>query len=212
MMPGRGRRRHRRARGRLAPDRGHPGGRACRDPGRYDLVPRDRADGVRRGGRARPADCGPTRRSGSRAASRGSDSTPTTAPSPTRSAGSAPAVAPDKGCYRGQETVARVHTLGRPPRRLTLLHLDGSENRLPAQGTPLIHDGRQVGRLVGTSARHHELGPIALGPGQAQRAAGRDAGRRRAAGGAGGRGGPRGRTARPPRAALSHGDLLTNRA
>ena len=39
----------------------------------------------------------------------------------------------DKGCYRGQETVARVHTLGRPPRRLTLLHLDGSENRLPEQ-------------------------------------------------------------------------------
>ncbi len=31
----------------------------------------------------------------------------------------------DKGCYRGQETVARVHNLGRPPRRLVLLHLDG---------------------------------------------------------------------------------------
>jgi folate-binding protein YgfZ len=68
----------------------------------------------------------------------------------------------DKGCYRGQETVARVHTLGRPPRRLTLLHLDGSENRLPEHGTPLTYDGRQVG-FVGSSARHHELGPIALG-------------------------------------------------
>ena len=68
----------------------------------------------------------------------------------------------DKGCYRGQETVARVHTLGRPPRRLTLLHLDGSANRLPEQGTPLLHDGREVG-FVGSSARHHELGPIALG-------------------------------------------------
>lgn len=68
----------------------------------------------------------------------------------------------DKGCYRGQETVARVHTLGRPPRRLTLLHLDGSANRLPEVGTPLQHDGRQVG-FVGSSARHHELGPIALG-------------------------------------------------
>ncbi|MET3962368.1 folate-binding protein YgfZ [Marmoricola sp. OAE513] len=67
----------------------------------------------------------------------------------------------DKGCYRGQETVARVHTLGRPPRRLTLLHLDGSDNRLPAQGTPLVHGGREIG-FVGTSARHHELGPIAL--------------------------------------------------
>jgi folate-binding protein YgfZ len=68
----------------------------------------------------------------------------------------------DKGCYRGQETVARVHTLGRPPRRLTLLHLDGSENRLPTVGSDLLLDGRVVGR-VGSSARHHELGPIALG-------------------------------------------------
>jgi len=67
----------------------------------------------------------------------------------------------DKGCYRGQETVARVHTLGRPPRRLTLLHLDGSDNRLPQQGSELTHEGRTVG-FVGSSARHHELGPIAL--------------------------------------------------
>ncbi|HET9501672.1 MAG TPA: folate-binding protein [Marmoricola sp.] len=67
----------------------------------------------------------------------------------------------DKGCYRGQETVARVHTLGRPPRRLTLLHLDGSVNRLPEQGSAISHGGREVG-FVGSSARHHELGPIAL--------------------------------------------------
>ncbi len=72
-----------------------------------------------------------------------------------------PAVHLDKGCYRGQETVARVHTLGRPPRRLTLLHLDGSENRLPAVGAELRHGDKVVG-FVGTSARHHELGPIAL--------------------------------------------------
>jgi folate-binding protein YgfZ len=72
-----------------------------------------------------------------------------------------PAVHLDKGCYRGQETVARVHTLGRPPRRLTLLNLDGTENRLPRQGADLLHDGRMVG-MVGSSARHHELGPIAL--------------------------------------------------
>jgi folate-binding protein YgfZ len=67
----------------------------------------------------------------------------------------------DKGCYRGQETVARVHTLGRPPRRLTLLHLDGSENALPALGAAVLADGRAVGS-VGSSARHYELGPIAL--------------------------------------------------
>ena len=67
----------------------------------------------------------------------------------------------DKGCYRGQETVARVHTLGRPPRRLTLLHLDGSANRLPTRGVPVLNGDKEVG-FVGSSARHYELGPIAL--------------------------------------------------
>jgi tRNA-modifying protein YgfZ len=67
----------------------------------------------------------------------------------------------DKGCYRGQETVARVHTLGRPPRRLVMLHLDGSAEHLPEHGAPVEHEGRQVG-YVGSAARHHELGPIAL--------------------------------------------------
>ncbi len=68
----------------------------------------------------------------------------------------------DKGCYRGQETVARVHNLGRPPRRLVRLHLDGSVDALPAPGDQLELDGRAVG-FVGGSARHFELGPIALG-------------------------------------------------
>ena len=67
----------------------------------------------------------------------------------------------EKGCYRGQETVARVHTLGRPPRRLVLLHLDGTESALPAHGSAVTNGDKQVG-TVGSSARHHELGPIAL--------------------------------------------------
>jgi tRNA-modifying protein YgfZ len=67
----------------------------------------------------------------------------------------------EKGCYRGQETVARVHTLGRPPRRLVLLHLDGSVDHLPAPGSDVTAGGTRVGS-VGSSARHHELGPIAL--------------------------------------------------
>jgi folate-binding protein YgfZ len=67
----------------------------------------------------------------------------------------------DKGCYRGQETVARVHNLGRPPRRLVRLHLDGSADALPAIGSPVLVDGREVG-FAGSSARHHELGPIGL--------------------------------------------------
>jgi tRNA-modifying protein YgfZ len=68
----------------------------------------------------------------------------------------------DKGCYRGQETVARVHTLGRPPRRLVRLHLDGTADALPEPGTECEQGGRAIG-FVGGSARHHELGPIALG-------------------------------------------------
>jgi tRNA-modifying protein YgfZ len=73
-----------------------------------------------------------------------------------------PAVHLDKGCYRGQETIARVHNLGRPPRRLVRLHLDGSVDALPAPKSDLQLDGRAVG-FVGGSARHFELGPIALG-------------------------------------------------
>ena len=67
----------------------------------------------------------------------------------------------DKGCYRGQETVARVHNLGHPPRRLVFLHLDGSEDRLPAHGDPVTLDGASVG-FTGSAARHFELGPVAL--------------------------------------------------
>jgi folate-binding protein YgfZ len=67
----------------------------------------------------------------------------------------------NKGCYRGQETVARVHNLGRPPRRLVLLHLDGSADRLPARGDVVVAGGRDVGRLTSV-VQHFELGPIAL--------------------------------------------------
>jgi len=66
----------------------------------------------------------------------------------------------DKGCYRGQETVARVHNLGRPPRMLVLMHLDGSGER-PATGDPVLAGGRRVGRL-GTVVDHVDLGPVAL--------------------------------------------------
>src|SRR5215468_5813836 len=66
-----------------------------------------------------------------------------------------------KGCYRGQETVARVQNLGHPPRRLVMLHLDGSVDRLPAHGD-LVHAGEVAVGFVGSSARHYEFGPVAL--------------------------------------------------
>lgn len=71
------------------------------------------------------------------------------------------AVHTSKGCYRGQETIARVVNLGRPPRRLTYLQLDGSRADLPAPGAPIEVGGRQVG-VVTSSARHAEEGPVAL--------------------------------------------------
>ena len=71
------------------------------------------------------------------------------------------AVHMDKGCYRGQETVARVHTLGKPPRRLVLLHLDGVAEHLPPHGTDVMLGDKRVG-FIGSTARHHELGSIAL--------------------------------------------------
>ncbi|WP_219905499.1 CAF17-like 4Fe-4S cluster assembly/insertion protein YgfZ [Actinopolyspora mortivallis] len=66
-----------------------------------------------------------------------------------------------KGCYRGQETVAKVHNVGKPPRRMVLLHLDGSVEIQPETGDPVRHGQRSVGR-VGSVVMHHELGPVAL--------------------------------------------------
>jgi folate-binding Fe-S cluster repair protein YgfZ len=68
----------------------------------------------------------------------------------------------NKGCYRGQETVAKVFNLGHPPRRLVLLHLDGSSVDIPNSKDPITLDGKVIG-YIGSVARHHELGPIGLG-------------------------------------------------
>ncbi len=74
----------------------------------------------------------------------------------------------NKGCYRGQETVAKVHNLGHPPRRLVLLHLDGSGGELPTAGTRVFRaedagsaDAKPVGRIT-RAALHYEWGGIAL--------------------------------------------------
>ena len=66
-----------------------------------------------------------------------------------------------KGCYRGQETVAKVHNLGHPPRRLVALQLDGSDAVLPEPGAE-VRAGDDVVGAVTSVARHYEEGPIAL--------------------------------------------------
>ncbi|HLS03580.1 MAG TPA: glycine cleavage T C-terminal barrel domain-containing protein [Actinomycetales bacterium] len=67
----------------------------------------------------------------------------------------------DKGCYRGQESIARVHNMGRPPRRLVQLLVDGSTHELPQPGMAVLNGDREVGKVT-SAAQHHELGPVAL--------------------------------------------------
>ncbi len=69
-----------------------------------------------------------------------------------------PAVHLAKGCYRGQETVARLHNMGRPPRRIVLLHFDGA---LPDPGADVLSGEKVVGQVTSV-AQHYELGPIGL--------------------------------------------------
>ena len=71
------------------------------------------------------------------------------------------AVHMNKGCYRGQETVAKVFNLGQPPRKLVTLHLDGSMVAMPDHGSKIFLADKEVG-FIGTAARHYELGPVAL--------------------------------------------------
>ncbi len=71
------------------------------------------------------------------------------------------AVHMNKGCYRGQETVAKVFNLGHPPRRLVLLHLDGTMVHMPEHGAKVVFEGKEIG-FIGSMSRHYELGPIAL--------------------------------------------------
>jgi folate-binding protein YgfZ len=66
-----------------------------------------------------------------------------------------------KGCYKGQETIARVHNLGHPPRRLVFLQLDGARHSLPAPGSEVRLGDRKVGTVT-SAALHYEMGPVAL--------------------------------------------------
>lgn len=73
----------------------------------------------------------------------------------------------NKGCYPGQETIARTVNLGRPPRRLVQLQLAGWQGQLPEVGARvyLPAGDNPAGKAVGTItsvARHWELGNIAL--------------------------------------------------
>ena len=72
-----------------------------------------------------------------------------------------PAVHLNKGCYRGQETIARVVNLGKPPRRLVHLELDGSTNELPKIGDEVKSADQVIGRITSV-VQDYESGPVAL--------------------------------------------------
>jgi folate-binding protein YgfZ len=69
------------------------------------------------------------------------------------------AVSFTKGCYPGQEPVARLHYRGHPNRSLRLLELDGDD--LPEYDADVVHDGKPVGRVT-SAARLPEGGVAAL--------------------------------------------------
>lgn len=66
-----------------------------------------------------------------------------------------------KGCYPGQETVARTLNLGKPPRRLAILQLDGLAGALPQPGA-VVRLGERAAGVATSVVRHHDLGPMAL--------------------------------------------------
>lgn len=71
------------------------------------------------------------------------------------------AISYEKGCYTGQEVVAKIHYRGRVNRHLRGLRLPG-DGQPPAAGTELHHDGRSRGWIT-TAVRSPRLGAVALG-------------------------------------------------
>jgi folate-binding protein YgfZ len=72
----------------------------------------------------------------------------------------ASAVHMSKGCYRGQESVAKIHNIGHPPRRLIILNLEEGDI-LSQQGDEVFYQDKLVGK-VRAAALHYEAGSVAL--------------------------------------------------
>jgi len=65
-----------------------------------------------------------------------------------------------KGCYLGQETIARIDALGHVNRQLTTLRFDG--HQIPGIGTPLRAKDKQVGTVTSACWSPAWNGPLAL--------------------------------------------------
>ena len=76
-------------------------------------------------------------------------------------AGLEDAISLTKGCFVGQEAVAKAVHIGGVPKKLVKLVLEGSEE--PAAGSVLSSQGKPVGRVTSTATSILVDGPIALG-------------------------------------------------
>lgn len=75
----------------------------------------------------------------------------------------AAAVSYSKGCYIGQETINRIHSIGHVNRELHGLRLAAGLKELPAKGDRLLHSGKEAG-YVTSAVMSLSLGaPVALG-------------------------------------------------
>ncbi len=77
-------------------------------------------------------------------------------------AGQWDAVSFDKGCYVGQEVVARLNTYDKVSSSIVGLELPAG-SPLPQTGTPLLDAGRRVGRLTSAVNSPDRPTPIGLG-------------------------------------------------
>jgi folate-binding protein YgfZ len=78
------------------------------------------------------------------------------------------AVSYSKGCYIGQEVIARIRTYGQVAKKLRGLRFSGGDGAMPVRGDKLVRDGREVGTITSV-ARSPKLGGAVIGLGYVRR-------------------------------------------
>jgi tRNA-modifying protein YgfZ len=73
------------------------------------------------------------------------------------------AISYSKGCYIGQEVIARIRTYGQVAKALRLIRLPAELSALPAPGEKLFKDGKEVGYLTSGTISPRFGGKVAFG-------------------------------------------------
>ena len=79
---------------------------------------------------------------------------------PQELARDAAAISFTKGCYLGQETVARIDALGHVNKTLAVVRFSGDE--LPTAGTTFSADGKEIGRVTSAVRSPQFAAPLAM--------------------------------------------------